>query len=211
MDTVHRLLAAGSVTQVPTPMLDIFVLRNFLSCDECCTLIERIDKRRKRSRLFADHPDPEFRTSETCNLRQDDRIVQEVEARISGLLGIDQRYGEFLQGQRYAVGQQFKPHHDYLRTDAEYWPRQQHVGGQRTWTAMVFLNVPEGGGETVFPRANLAIPPRQGSLLAWNNLDPCGKPNPATLHQGLPVRAGSKYIITKWFREKPWGPRERLS
>jgi prolyl 4-hydroxylase len=24
------------------------------------------------------------------------------------------------------------------------------------------------------------------------------------LHQGLPVEAGLKYIITKWYRERPW-------
>jgi len=29
--------------------------------------------------------------------------------------------------------------------------------------------------------------------------------NPATLHHGMKVRKGSKYVITQWYRERPWG------
>jgi prolyl 4-hydroxylase len=36
--------------------------------------------------------------------------------------------------------------------------------------------------------------------LFWNNLTAEGQPNPGTLHQGMPVKAGDKAIITKWFR-----------
>jgi hypothetical protein len=36
-------------------------------------------------------------------------------------------------------------------------------------------------------------------------MDVNGEPNPFTLHQGMPVIAGLKYIITKWYRERPWG------
>ena len=47
--------------------------------------------------------------------------------------------------------------------------------------------------------------PRAGNLLAWNNLDAIGEPNSYSLHQGMPVTEGVKYIITKWHRERPWG------
>jgi prolyl 4-hydroxylase len=30
-------------------------------------------------------------------------------------------------------------------------------------------------------------------------------PNNATLHQGMKVRKGVKYIVTQWFRERPLG------
>jgi hypothetical protein len=29
-----------------------------------------------------------------------------------------------------------------------------------------------------------------------------GSPNPWTLHEGMPVDAGAKYIVTKWYRER---------
>jgi prolyl 4-hydroxylase len=31
-----------------------------------------------------------------------------------------------------------------------------------------------------------------------------GSPNPWTQHSGQPVEAGTKYIVTKWFRERPF-------
>ena len=36
----------------------------------------------------------------------------------------------------------------------------------------------------------------------WNNLYPSGVPNPDTEHEGLPVEAGCKVIVTKWFRDR---------
>jgi prolyl 4-hydroxylase len=202
---VERLLQVEGIVRVPSPHLDLFILRDFLAPEECRALIGQIDAARKPSRLFADNPNADFRTSETCNLPRDDALVRLVEDRITALLGLIPEHGEFLQGQRYATGQQFKPHHDTLRTDQPYWQHQQRFG-QRTWTAMVFLNVPDQGGETFFPRADVLIPPRQGSMVTWNNLDVNGAPNPMTLHQGMPVIRGHKYIVTKWYREKPWGP-----
>ena len=53
--------------------------------------------------------------------------------------------------------------------------------------------------------AKVRITPRKGNLLVWNNLDEQGAPNMASLHQGMPVIAGVKYVITKWYRERPWG------
>jgi prolyl 4-hydroxylase len=200
-----RLLETPNVLKVPAEGLDLFVCRNFLSKAQCAALIERIDEDRQPSRILAEAPDPEFRTSETCNLDRLDPLTQQVEARITHLMGIDEAHGETIQGQRYAVGQQFKPHHDFFYTSEPYWQEQEKIGGQRTWTVMVFLNEPEAGGQTKFPKAKVRISPKTGNLLAWNNLDGVGEPNDYSLHQGSPVEAGLKYIITKWYRERPWG------
>jgi len=52
---------------------------------------------------------------------------------------------------------------------------------------------------------DLGFQPEAGKLLAWSNLRADGTPNPSTLHHAMKVRAGCKYVITKWFRERPWG------
>jgi prolyl 4-hydroxylase len=72
--------------------------------------------------------------------------------------------------------------------------------GQRSWTAMIYLNQPEEGGATRFKTIGKTVQAETGKLLAWNNLLPTGEPNPATLHQGMKVRRGTKYVLTKWFR-----------
>jgi prolyl 4-hydroxylase len=200
-----RLMRTPGAFKIPAQGLDIFVVRDFLSHQECEQLIQLVDQDRRPSGLLADHPDPEFRTSESCNLRPTDPVVIHIERKINGLTGIDPRHGETIQGQRYAAGQQFKEHHDFFYTSQPYWPEQERQGGQRTWTAMVFLNAPEAGGQTHFPKANVRVTPRTGNLLIWNNLTPMGEPNTFSLHTGCPVEAGIKYVITKWYRERPWG------
>jgi len=201
----NRLLRTPGAFKVPAQGLDIFIVRDFLTPAECAQVIELIDKDRVPSGLLADTPDPEFRTSESCNLRLTDPINILVERKINALTGIEPSHGETIQGQRYAKGQQFKEHHDFFYTSEPYWPEQDRQGGQRTWTAMIFLNEPEGGGQTHFPKANVRVTPRTGNLLAWNNLDSFGQPNTFSLHTGCPVDAGVKYVITKWYRERPWG------
>ena len=199
-----RLRRIPSVFRIPTDRLDLFVARDFLDAEECAGLIALIDAARIPSQLLAPSGDPEFRTSESCNLDPDHPLVRQIEGKIADLLGIPHELGETIQGQRYAVGQQFKPHHDFFHVTGDYWPEMERTGGQRTWTAMVFLNAPDEGGQTAFPDAAIKVAPRPGNLLAWNNLDAKGEPNPFTLHQGCPVVAGAKYIITKWYRERPW-------
>ena len=201
----ERVLKTPNAFKIPAQGLDIFVVREFLTPQECAAVIELIDKDRVPSGLLAPSADPEFRTSESCNLRLEDKANQMVEAKINRLTGIDPTHGETIQGQRYAVGQQFKPHHDFFYKTEAYWAEMEKQGGQRTWTAMIFLNEPEAGGQTFFPKANVRVTPRTGNLLLWNNLDQYGEPNIFSLHTGCPVEAGTKYVITKWYRERQWG------
>jgi prolyl 4-hydroxylase len=201
----ERLLARPDAFKIPARNLDIFAVRDFLTARECKFLTVRIDRRRIPSTVLGGHPDENFRTSETCNLDPDDRLVRTIEARLADLMGIPSDHGETIQGQRYAAGQQFKQHHDYFAPDQPYWEAEERMGGQRTWTAMVFLNQPDAGGETYFEKAGVRIAPRTGTLLTWFNLDGAGEPNLHALHEGRPVAAGVKYIITKWYRERRWG------
>ena len=68
---------------------------------------------------------------------------------------------------------------------------------------MIYLNRPEEGGATRFKAIGKIVQPETGKLLIWNNLLADGTPNEATLHQGMKVRKGTKYILTQWFREHP--------
>ncbi|MET4131553.1 hypothetical protein ABIE62_000665 [Porphyrobacter sp. MBR-155] len=52
----------------------------------------------------------------------------------------------------------------------------------------------------MFSALGIEITPQPGVLLIWNNALPDGCPNDATLHAGLPVERGAKYVITKWYR-----------
>ena len=200
--TAARLAATLGVQRVPTRELELFVVRRFLDPEACAALIERIDERRRPSEIADDVGIANFRTSETCDLDWRDPVVGEVDRKIGALLGLPLDSSEPIQGQRYAPGQEFKPHTDTFELGGYDYYVHTADAGQRTWTAMVYLNQPEDGGATRFRLINKTIQPEAGKLLAWNNLLPDGRPNPATLHQGMKVRRGIKYILTKWFRER---------
>jgi prolyl 4-hydroxylase len=70
---------------------------------------------------------------------------------------------------------------------------------------MIYLNAAEAGGATRFKAIGKTFQPETGKLLAWNNRRPDGSGNPNTLHHGMKVRKGLKYVITKWYREREWG------
>lgn len=204
MQTADILSRAEGIQKVPSPKLHLFVRRGFLGPEQCGRIIQLIDAKRRPSTIADDNGDPLFRTSETCDLDSADPDVAAIEERISSLTGLDQCFGEPMQGQRYAAGQEFKAHTDYFEPRGLDYHQHCSIAGQRTWTVMIYLNEPEAGGATRFKTINKTIQPEQGKLLAWNNLLPDGRVNPDTLHHGMKVRSGFKYIVTKWFRERPW-------
>jgi prolyl 4-hydroxylase len=198
----ERLASAAGVQRVPTRELELFIVRGFLDPSTCAALIERIDERRRPSEIADDVGVANFRTSETCDLDWRDPLVGEVDRKIAALLGLPLEASEAIQGQRYAPGQEFKPHTDTFEPGGYDYYVHTADTGQRTWTAMIYLSEPEDGGATRFKTIGKTIQPETGKLLTWNNLLPDGRPNPATLHQGMKVRRGTKYILTKWFRER---------
>lgn len=200
-DLATRLAATPGVQRVPSRDLDLFILRGFLDPSRCAALCDRIDDRRRPSEIADDPGHAAFRTSETCDLDPTDPLVAQVDAMICDLLGIDPARSELIQGQRYAPGQEFKPHTDTFNPGGADFFEHCADQGQRTWTAMLYLSRPADGGATRFKAIAKTIQPETGKLLAWNNLRADGSPNHATLHQGMKVRRGVKYIITKWFRE----------
>ena len=201
---VSRILSHQGVQKVPSPKLTLFIRKNFLEPELCRELIRQIDRDRRPSTIADSNGDYAFRTSETCDLRLDDPAVIEVNRRIGEFTGLDLSHGEPMQGQRYEVGQEFKAHTDFFEPTGVDFARFCSVAGQRTWTVMFYLNDVEAGGATRFKAIDKLIQPETGKLLAWNNLRPDGTPNPSTLHHAMKVRAGLKYVLTKWFRERPW-------
>ena len=103
----RRILSQPGVQKVPSPKLDLFLVREFLDADTCAALIEQIDAVRRPSTIADPNGDAAFRTSETGDLFAGDPLVQAVEARFTAFTGLHPAHGEPLQGQRYAVCRRF--------------------------------------------------------------------------------------------------------
>jgi prolyl 4-hydroxylase len=205
--SIGRKLARNPmVTRLAADTLEIYGRHGFASPQECADMREIIDAGAEPSALFAGGSGPEYRSSYSCHLSPHDAAVQRLTDRICALMGADPTTGETIQGQRYEPGQEYKLHCDYFPVTASYWPKMRAQGGQRCWTAMLYLSDVAEGGETQFPHAGFMVPPREGMILLWNNLREDGAPNSDSLHAALPVKNGTKYVLTKWFRERPWTP-----
>ncbi|MFO6445518.1 prolyl hydroxylase family protein [Erythrobacter sp. NE805] len=200
-----RLAANPAVYRVDVEGMELFAIGGFLCAEEQEGLRARIDAVARPSALHEIDYASGFRTSFSGDLDPADPLVAAVSRRIDEVLGIAAEIGEPVQGQRYREGQEFKPHNDWFYTTESYWPQEAARGGQRSWTAMAYLNAVEEGGATFFVRAQIAIAPTPGVLLLWNNALPDGRPNEGTLHAGLPVERGVKHIITKWYRTRAFG------
>ena len=198
------LVALGKVQRFPRKEIELCIVKNFLSSEECNKLVTLIDDRRRPSTIADPNGDDYFRTSETCDLDHEDSFVAEIDAKICSFANIDKQFGEPLQGQRYAVGQEFKAHTDFFDPSGQDFQKYCSIAGQRTWTFMLYLNAPDAGGATRFAHFKKSFTPETGTMLCWNNRNFDGSVNNWTLHHGMKVRSGTKYVITKWYREKPW-------
>jgi prolyl 4-hydroxylase len=143
------------------------------------------------------------RTCHACWFPHDaDPTVRAVVDGISAAAGMDSRFGEQLHVIRYTVGGQYKPHFDGYRLDTQTGQRCTRRRGQRTHTAILYLNDGMTGGATIFPRLGLEIPAAGGAVLTFEN---CVRGtvlrDESSLHAGAPVEEGEKWIATLWFRE----------
>lgn len=205
-DSVRRKLDRNPmVSRIDAPDLEIYGRQNFLSAEECAEMRTLIDASARPSTLFSGSANADYRTSHSGNLSPWNPLVEAVTHRICALTGLPAGHGETLQGQRYTQGQEYRVHCDYFPAHADYWQAMRRTGGQRTWTAMIYLSPVEAGGETHFPQCEFMIPPVEGMILLWNNMARDGAPNRFSLHAARPVERGTKYVVTKWFRERPWG------
>jgi prolyl 4-hydroxylase len=186
------------------PFTQIYTYDNILTKDECEALIRLIDTRLRPSTVSDDADSclvSDYRTSQTSDLHYfDDPLYLGLDRKIVDTLGLYSFLGEIMQAQKYEPGQYYKEHWDFFMPTTKEYKIYCEWMGQRTWTAMVYLNDVEEGGETYFKHLNLHVKPKQGMLVVWNNLYKNGLPNLKTMHEACPPLSGNKYVITKWFR-----------
>lgn len=131
-------------------------------------------------------------------------VVKAVEERIAGLFRFPLSHAEPIQILNYAPNAEYKPHHDYFDENTAEGQRIVTRSGNRVATLIMYLNEVELGGATVFPKLNLQVLPRKGSVLYFDYFLPDGGYDPLSLHGGTPVLAGEKWIATQWVRRLPY-------
>jgi TPR repeat protein len=186
----------------------VMTIDGLLSAEECRLMIATAESHLQRSRTV--DPDTglpvaqEIRTSSDAALDPilEDLALRAVQLRMASAAGVPLVHAEHLVVLRYEPGQEYRPHRDYRPPSSI--ERDHPDAGNRLRTICVYLNEVEAGGQTEFPVAGLKIEPRPGRAVIFDNLHPDGSPDVDSLHAGLPVERGEKWLATLWLRQAPY-------
>jgi hypothetical protein len=208
--SIERLLRHGDRRAVCNRPR-IRVIDGFATKPECDWLIERARSRLKPALIFdmdGEHKvDPNRSNSGTdFQVVEMDVVMEVIRSRISAAVHVPVAVFELTQILHYAVGQEFRIHYDYLDADNPSHRRQLEAHGQRIATFLLYLNDDFDGGETEFPKAGVRFRGKTGDAIFWANLDQDARPEPLSLHAGLPPTAGEKWILSQWIRDRAAGP-----
>jgi prolyl 4-hydroxylase len=175
---------------------------------ECRELIQLAKSKLKPSTILSNRGEAysQKRISEQVWFpQQSQAIVQQVCQRIAAIVELPIRHDEQLQIVRYPIGGKFDTHYDCYDMNTKIGKETASRLGQRIFTAILYLNTANAGGETFFPQLNLQISPSEGKLLVFENCKRGStEPHPLSKHAGLPVKTGEKWIATLWFRQDPF-------
>ena len=184
----------------------IAIVDGLLSAEDCRYVIAMGSPHLIRSRVadpesegWIQHPG---RTSDDTAF---DAILEDfhlrlLQLRMAGALGMDFTCAEPMVMLHYGPGQEYFPHRDYLPPEA--LAANQPEAGQRAITLLCYLSEVEAGGQTVFPKPDRMVTPSAGRAVAFWNLDDQGRPDADSLHAGLPVQSGEKWLATLWLRQR---------
>lgn len=106
---------------------------------------------------------------------------------------------EDIQVVKYDVGGKYDPHYD----DDECGPDMGVAckNDRRVATLLIYLNDDMKGGTTRFPKLNVEVVPKKGKALFFWVSDPKSTLlYDNTLHGGMAVEKGHKWIATQWVR-----------
>lgn len=204
----------------------VFLVKDFASRFECEAIMSLAATQLEPS-LVTDKGNvtKEIRHSSTAWLKRDQStVVQQILDRVADLCQMDRaathhnRSAEFIQVVRYKPHQFYNEHVDYLAPS--FYPDCPEVqrGNNRFCTVLVYLKSPKGpGGHTHFPYAKnhqvadgfpgsdgLKLRPKDGSAIMFYSMLPDGNLDEKSLHAGLPVVRGEKWIANIFLWDPVW-------
>ena len=184
----------------------VAVFDNFMTHAECDELIALSRQKLSRSAIV----DPVTGHNKVINDRSsygtyfnlaENDFIAKLDRRIADVMHWPMENGEGLQILHYPVGGEYKAHFDYFPPNDSGSALHLAKGGQRVSTLVMYLNDVEEGGGTHFPDIHLTVTPKKGAASYFEYCNSQGQVDPRSLHSGMPVIRGEKWIATKWMRQ----------
>uniref|UniRef100_A0A7S3NK16 Fe2OG dioxygenase domain-containing protein n=1 Tax=Aureoumbra lagunensis TaxID=44058 RepID=A0A7S3NK16_9STRA len=183
----------------------VFLIENLISDFECDHMISLGQKVVRQSMVGQGGGfKSKTRTSANGWLRRNaSPILDHIYKRFGDVLGIDDKLlvpkfnAEELQIVQYQTSQEYAPHHDF---------GDDGTPEQRFLTLLLYIDLPDEGGGTSFPKAfqnqGIQVVPKRGDAVLFYNMLPDGNADDLSLHAGMPVLRGTKWVSNLWV----WDP-----
>ena len=186
----------------------IFMAENFLPRAACEWLIEQAGRRLARAQVRqGSHVSVvgEERTNSVAgsSMLEPDLVMQLTRLRIAATIGQAVNQLEPTNILHYNIGEEYRPHYDIVRPkEVIDFEADLRAHGQRLVTVLVYLNEGYEGGETEFPLLQQRFKGKPGDALIFWNLSEAQELERYSLHAGLPVVAGEKWLLSQWVRQR---------
>ena len=193
---------------ISAPWIPPRIIPNFITPDERKHILKKAEPLYEESKTVTGF-DTQTRKSETAWIEREDPVVRGVIERACQLTQMPFQNVEKMQVVKYGVDGFYNAHYDASCDDKPESIEFEKNGGQRVLTVLCYLNEDFEGGATQFPNLNQDFKaPVDGALLFYSLQTPDrgNKCHPLSLHAGMPVTRGQKYICNIWIREKEYTP-----
>jgi prolyl 4-hydroxylase len=178
----------------------IKILDSILTKEECSELIKIGSDSMKQATTLGKVVDG-YRTADNSWIYDTTELTQKIKNLVAKESALPVENQEEIHIVRYNIGGQYKAHHDFFHPNESYYETSTGKAGQRTFSFLFYLNHNFTGGETEFTHKKIKIIPKTGRLLIWRNMNEDGTLDYDSMHAGLPVLSGTKYIAIIWVRE----------
>lgn len=181
------------------------VLPGFLTPAQCDRLVAAAEARELApSEVLGRGVDLRTRVSEQTWFQPDDhpvaRLIRDKTRALLESTALAAYDLESIQVARYREGGKYDAHRDGVECELGLLSRTCPAD-QRLATVLVYLAAPEAGGGTDFPLLGQRVAPRKGTAVFFWVADPATRLQyEKTLHAGLPVERGTKWIANQWVR-----------
>ena len=187
----------------------VWVTENFASPALCAWLISRSAGRLKPAKMrdattgIATALDTRTCSDFVFDIVRGGIVMLLLRTKISVATSIPVPHMEPPQIFHYAVGQEIKPHFDFVFDGKHPYGKDGTYTGDRLVTFLLYLNAGYEGGELEFPKAEYRFKGRPGDGVFFASQRD-GKPDKMSLHAGRPVTRGEKYILSQWIHNQPF-------
>ncbi len=136
--------------------------------------------------------------------RQNSPIERMIQKRFAAIQNINVSQFEPVSVLKYSVGHYYSTHTDAFDQEREKTHELKgDFGGQRMFTHLVYLLPPIAGGETHYENIDFKITGETGTAIIHQNATEDFKPDPKSLHTGIEILEGEKWLLRTATRQNP--------